>query len=433
MPEISITPLPNSEVKIAFVVSLEEAQPYLEEAVADFSKHRPVPGFRPGKLPFAEGKRVYGEMPILEAAFERIVRAFYVRTILEEKLDVVASPAVNVDQLTPGQPIKFTVTAPTEPRVTKMPDLSKCVVEYTEKPIEEKHVDETVEEIRKMRRVEVIADRPATAEDLVIIDLDMKKDNVILEGGSGKDYRVYLKEPHYIPGFSEKLLGIKASEERAFTLPFPEEHYQKHLAGKQIDFTAIAKGVYELQLPEANDDFAKSVGAEDLVDLRKKLKENLTVEAKHKLDEANEIAMLEKLVETASFDGIPEILINEEIRRMLQELQSGVEEQGGKWEDYLANIKKTTDQLKLDFIPQALRRVRTAVLIKAFAKEAKIAVDDEEINHEIDHILEQVRENDRETRERVASPEYREYVTVQMRNRKTLTWLKEQCVKNVGA
>ena len=58
-----------------------------------------------------------------------------------------------------------------------------------------------------------------------------------------------------------------------------------------------------MQLPEANDDFAKSVGAEDLVDLRKKLKENLTLEAKHKSDEANEIAMLEKLVETANFDA----------------------------------------------------------------------------------------------------------------------------------
>ena len=76
----------------------------------------------------AEAKRVYGEMAIYEAALERLVRALYVRAILEKELNTVGSPSVNVDQLTPGNPIKFTVIAPTEPTVTKMPDLSACKV-----------------------------------------------------------------------------------------------------------------------------------------------------------------------------------------------------------------------------------------------------------------------------------------------------------------
>ncbi|MEK7691706.1 MAG: trigger factor family protein, partial [Bdellovibrionota bacterium] len=75
MPDIVVTPLPKSEVKLEFTVSVEEAEPYLEEALKDLSTHRPIPGFRPGKVQMAEAKRVYGEMAIYEAALERLVRA----------------------------------------------------------------------------------------------------------------------------------------------------------------------------------------------------------------------------------------------------------------------------------------------------------------------------------------------------------------------
>lgn len=428
MPEIVVTPLPKSEVKLEFTVSVEEAEPYLDEALKDLSTNRPIPGFRPGKVPMTEAKRVYGEMAIYEAALERLVRAFYVRTVMEKELSPVGSPSVNIDQLTPGNPIKFTVIAPTEPTVTKMPDLAACNVTKKDTNVSDTQLDEALNEMRKMRRTEVVVDRPATLDDLVVIDLHMHKDHVAVEGGSGQNYRVYLNEDQYIPGFSKELVGIKKEEERVFTLPFPKDHYQKHLAGHDVQFTAKAKDVYELKQPDLDDVFAQGIGIENLETLKIKLRENMKAEFEQKAQEAAEIELLEKLVDASSFSEVPEILVNEEIRRMIAELQQNIEQQGMKWEDYLGSIKKDVSALKLEFVPQALRRVRTAVLIKAFSKEAKIKVEDKDIETEIDKILDQLRESDTETRERVSSPEYREYVTVQLRNRKTITWLKEQCV-----
>lgn len=429
MPEITVTNLPKSEVKIEFVVSVEEAEPYLEEALADVSARRPIPGFRPGKVPMAEAKRAYGEMAIYEAALERIVRAFYVRTILEKELNTVGSPAVNVDQLVPGSPIKFTITAPTEPTVTKMPDITLCQVSKKESAVSDKQMEEALDEMKKMRRTEAVVDRPATLEDLVVIDLEMHKDNVMVEGGSGQNYRVYLNEDQYIPGFSKELEGIKKDEERVFTLPFPKDHFQKLLAGSDIKFTAKAKDVYALKAPELNDEFAQGLGVDNMETLKGKLQENMLKEIETKNQEAAEIELLEKLVDGASFSEVPEILVNEEVRRMLAELENGVTQQGMKWEDYLGSIKKSMDELRLDFVPQAMRRVRTAVLIKVYSKEANITISDDEIDQEIDRILEQVRKEDNEARTRIASPEYREYVVAQLRNRKTLVWLKEQCLK----
>lgn len=428
MPQIDISQLPQSEVKIVFTVSMEEAKPYLDEAVRDLSAHRPIPGFRPGKAGYPEVKAAFGEMAIYETALERIVRAFYVKTVMSEGLNTVGSPSVNVDQLTPGQDIKFTVIAPVEPKVESMADFSKCKVEKKDTKIGEKEVDEVVDQLRKMRREEVKVERASTVDDLVIIDLSIQKDKVPVEGGSGSGYRVYLNENHYIPGFTKELIGIKAGEERTFTLPFPAEHYQKNLAGQNVDFTAKATEVYELKMPEVNEEFSKKAGFDTVEKLREQLKGNLEAEATQKNNEAAEIALLEKLVDASKFSEVPQVLVNEEVRRMISELQSGVEQQGGNWDEYLKSINKTLDDMRLDFAPQAVRRIKTAVLIKAIANQEKIEVTEEDVDKEIDRILEQVRPEDKETRERVVSAEYREYVQIQMRNRKALEWVKAKCI-----
>ncbi|MBM3204359.1 trigger factor [Candidatus Uhrbacteria bacterium] len=428
MPDIIVTNLPQAKTKIEFTVSPEEAKPYLDEAVKDLTTAKPIAGFRPGKATYDDAKREFGEMRIWETALERLVRAQYVKTILDKGIDTVGSPEISVDQLTPGQAIKFTVIAPIAPQVTNFADLTTCKVKTKEIAVGDKEVDNAIEQMRKMRRSEARVDRPATMEDLIVIDLEMKKDHVLLEGGSGKDYRVYLSEDHYIPGFNKQMEGIKAGEERTFSLPFPDEHFQKHLAGQTVDFTAKATSVFELQLPEANDEFAKGVGIDTIQALRDKLKENLTMEQKSRSKEAAEIEMLEKLVDASTFSEVPDLLVNEEVRRMLAELEQGVEEQGMKWADYLSSIKKTVDELKLDFAAQALRRIKTAVLIKALAQREKISVTEEELDKEVDHILESLRADDKQTRERVSSPEYREYLSIQIRNRKTLEWLRKECI-----
>ncbi|MDO8583829.1 MAG: trigger factor, partial [bacterium] len=214
MQEPIITELPKAQTKLEFTISPEEAKPYLEEAVKDLTTAKPLPGFRPGKATYEDVKRAYGEMKIWETALERIVRAFYVRTVLEKEIDTVGSPEIAVEQLVPGQDIKFSATAPVSPRITKLADISACKVKPKDVAITDQQVTDAIGEMQKMRRTEARVERSATMEDLVLIDLEMKKDHVVLDGGTGKDYRVFLGEEHYIPGFTKELEGIKAGDER---------------------------------------------------------------------------------------------------------------------------------------------------------------------------------------------------------------------------
>ncbi len=421
----NIERLPGQMVKISFSITPEEAKPYIEESLKALQESKPVPGFRPGKAPYAEAVKQFGEMKVLENALERIVRATYVHAILENDLDTIGSPSIDVTKLVPNEPIEFTVTAPLAPGVERMADYSKPLVTFKPRAVSEEDVEHALMDLRRMQRKEVRSSNPATKEDLIIIDLEMKKDHVILEGGVANGYRIYLAEEHYIPGFAEKLIGMKEGEERTFTLEFPKEHFQKHLAGQNIDFTAKATQIFSIELPELDDAFAKSLGQENVAALRAIIKNNLELEERERSKQSSEIELLEKLVDGSSFTDVPELLVNDEIRKMVRELESSIEERGMKIDDYLASLKKSKDELKLEFIPQAIRRIRTATLVKEVAKREKITVSEEELDAEIDRILHGLRSDDKDARERVISPEYREYVAILMRNQKTVALLRK--------
>lgn len=427
MPSPIITKLPGSLVEMKFVVTPEEAQPYLDQASIDLQASKPIPGFRPGKAPYDEVKKTFGEMKLWETALERIVRAKYVHAILEDKVDTIGSPAISIDQLVPGQNLKFTVTAPVMPIVLNLISYDQPLIERKTKEVKDTEVDSAIEDLRKMRRQEAVVDRPATKEDMAVVDLEITKDKVIVEGGTSKNYRIYLSEPHYIPGFADQLVGLKKGDTKSFELAFPKDHYQKHLSGQKVTFAVVVNDVFELKVPELNDEFAKSVGLDSLQKLRLVLLENLTKEAEQKSDESSEIQLLEKLVDGSKFSEVPELLVNEEVRRMFSELEHAAEHQGMKMEDYLSQLKKSVDQIKLDMVPQAIRRVQTAVLIKEVSKKENVIVTEDEIDAELDRILSKV--EDKETRDRVSSPEYRDYLMAQMKNRKTLEILKKKGIK----
>lgn len=423
--------LPGSKVKLSFTVTPTDAQPYLDEAVKALSEAKPIPGFRPGKATYADMVRAVGEMKIWETALERIVRASYLKAIMSEDLDTVGSPEIQIEKLAPGQDVVFTAIAPIAPTVTKLGSYDKPIADYNAREVGDADVNQALTDLQRMQRKEVRAEAgaAATKEDLVVIDMDMHRDNVALEGGTARDYRIYMNEDHYIPGFAEKLLGIKEGEERKFTLKFPDGHYQKHLSGQDIDFTTKAKSIFRLEVPALDEAFAKSLGQPSMDELKALIKTNLSEEEADRSRQKCEIEMLEKLVDASSFTDIPELLAQEEVRKMLRELEHSVEERGMKMEDYLTSLKKTKDALNLEFLPQAIRRIKTATLIKEIAKRENITVDEKELDHELDHILESVNPKETQTRERIASPEYREYVAILLRNQKTLELLKTRCIK----
>lgn len=419
--------LPQSQVELEITLTPEDYQKHMVKAAERISERTKIQGFRPGKTPYEIVKRSVGEMNILQEALETIVQESFYATVKQEDLETIGMPKIEIGKIAPGNDLVYKATVALIPEI-KVGDLKKIDVKQEPKLVTDEQVNEVIDNLRKIRAKEVAKDKLAEEADMVMVDMDMKLDNVPVEGGQAKDYRVYLSEDHYIPGFNKELIGLKKADTKTFPISFPKTHYQKHLAGKTVDVSVSVKDVYERQMPELNEEFAKMLGQESMDRLYALLRENLGNEARQKADEQTEIAMFDELMKTSKFGDIPEVLLDAERKKMFYELTRDLERSGISIEDYLKDIKKTEDELFNDFKEQAERRAKAALLSRQIAKEQKIVVEEKEIDEEI-VTLENAYHDNQEYLQNLKKPEVRRTLETILQNKKVIKWLKEQIVK----
>ena len=291
------------------VIPPDELQPHLERAATELQRERPLPGFRPGKAPFATARQAFGEMKILERALAFAVPAAYVRIVKDEHFLTIGEPEVEVTKLTPNQPVEFIATVAVLPAV-KLGNYRSIREARQPITITETEIDEIIDRLCTMRAKQVLSAEPATRDDRVLIDVAMSKAGVPVEGGQARGHAIDLFKPYAIPGFLEMLIDLKAEERKQFSLPFPKDHYNKALAGSTIDFDVTVRSVYRFERPEVNDTFAASLGKfANVTALREQLKINLK-----EMKEADERARLERaitqqLIKQAAFGELPQVRI----------------------------------------------------------------------------------------------------------------------------
>ncbi|MBI4713758.1 trigger factor [Candidatus Uhrbacteria bacterium] len=429
MTQIKIDEKEKALVKLTFTVTQEEARPYLEEAAKRLSKQTPISGFRPGMASFEIVKQRFGDMKILEEALESIIRKSFVEAVLANNIETVGSPKIDVEKLAPGNDIIFTAEVTRMPKVLSLTDYTKLSVDAKPAEITQKDIDLAIRDIQRMQTKEIRAQSTAEvgAKDKVVLSMNIKKGGVAIEGGQSPNHAIYLTEDYYIPGLKEKLIGMKEGEQKTFTLPFPKEHVQKMLAGSDVDFDITIKEIYNLEPTTIDDVFATSLGMKDLSDLREMIEKNMKEEKELEEQSRQEKEVLELVSKKSQFEEIPDLLLNEEINRMIEELKRNVESQGVEFETYVSNLKKTLSQLKIDFTPQAITRIKVALALRAVAEKEKIQVEEKEIDAELDRIADHY--EDQESKKRIYEPSFREYAEQMLRNRKVITLLKQKMVK----
>ncbi len=417
--------LEKSQIEFTITVKPQDYEKHLKKAAQRISTRTKIKGFRPGKASYEIVKKEVGAMNILNEALEQIVQESFYQAVKKENLDTIGMPKIKIDKIVPDNDLVYQAIVALLPKV-KLPDISKIKVEKKVKPVEEKHIDEVIENLRKMQAKEIIKnDKKTTAEDKLIIDMDMFLDNVPVDGGQAKDYQVYLSEPHYIPGFDKQLIGLNKDEEKEFELNFPKNHYQKHLAGKNVKFKIKVKDIYERQLPELSDELAKNLGQESLAKLRELINSNLIKEAEDKANQKAEIEILDAIIEKTNFEEIPDVLIDAEKEKMFYELKKDLERNGIAIEQYLSDIKKKEKELFDDFKDQAEKRAKAALISRQTAIEQNIHIHDEEIDKEI-KMMEQMYKEHSDFLENLRKPEVRDTIAMTMQNRKVIQWFRHK-------
>ncbi len=419
--------LPKSQVELEITVLPADYTKEMESAAGRLSQRAAIHGFRPGKAPYDIVKQSLGEIKILEEALQSIVEKNYHLAVTTEKLDTIGMPEITIEKMAPGNDFVFKAVAALLPSV-KLADITKIDANKKEITIGDKEINDVLENLRKMQAVEVIKDGVATKEDKVEVAMNMFIDKVGVEGGQAPKHQVYLNEGHYIPGFADQLLGMKKDEVKEFSLKFPDEHYQKHLAGKNIDFHVKVNDVYSIEYPEINDELAIKLGQKSVESLKEILMTNLKQEAQSKEDQRIEAELLEKVILASEFGEVPDVLIKSEKQKMFYELKNSLQEQGIEFEKYLKDLKKTEDEITDDFSQRALTRVKAALISRQIAKENDIKVEKEELEKEIEAIRVTYK-NDPKVEEALKRPEVLDTLSATIQNKKVVAWLKEKILK----
>ncbi|MBI5621451.1 trigger factor [Candidatus Falkowbacteria bacterium] len=422
--------LNKSQIQLTIEVSLDELQPYLTKTAAKISEGQTIPGFRPGKAPYDLVKQTAGEMTIWERAIDDVVSKTLF-TALNTKLagaEITGQPQINLEKMAPGNPLVYTAIITLVPAI-KLGNWKKIKVKKNEVTVDAAAVATMLQNLRAMRAKETVKLGALEPGDKAVVSFNVFVDGVPIEGGQADNYDLVIGEGRFIPGFEEQLVGLSIKDKKEFELRFPADYHQPSLQGKLAKFKVEVKETFRRILPELNDDFAKTLGGyTDMAAVKAGIESNLKQEAEERESQRQELAMLEALITITQFEDLPDSLIQNEAHKMVHELEHSIENQGLNFADYLTHLKKTEDELKTDMLPEATKRVQTALITRKVAKDQNITLDPQDIDAEIEAIS-QMYQGNTEALENLKSPAYKNYLQNSLLNRKVIEFLRQEIIK----
>jgi trigger factor len=351
-----------------------------------------INGFRPGKVPVAHLRRVYGRSAMAEV-IEATVRDTNNQIVSERGYKLASDPKVTlpseqaeVEQLIEGKSdLAYTVAVEIVPAIElanfKDIKLTKLTADVTETEI-----DAGIARISEQNRPFAPAAEGAKAakDDRVTINFTGSIEGKPFEGGSGEDIVVMIGSNSFIPGFEDQLIGIGVGETRTLKVAFPPQYGNAELAGKDAEFVVTAKSMETPRTVTIDDEFAKSLGMESLAKLRDAVKERLGREHTAASRQKIKRALLDELDARHKFEP-PPTLVQDEFDRVWKSVL-----------DEMANEKKTfadeattEEKAMAEYRDIAQRRVRLGLVLAEIGEKNKISVTDEELSRAV---MEQARQ-----------------------------------------
>ncbi len=384
---VNINQKENNKIELEVEVPAPEMKMYFDSAASELSKDMDIKGFRPGKVPANIVEREKGSQVLYNQAANIAIQKTLPKILLEKDLDVIGQPEISVNKIASGGPMEYKAIFSTIPEV-KLGKYKGLKIKKKKPKVESKEIDQSLEYLQQSRAKISTVDRPAKKGDRVEIDfVTRNQDKSKVEGGESKNHVLNLGEGKFIPGFEKKLEQMKAGEKKNFSLKVPQDWPQKNLAGKQLNFEVKLNTVQERNLPQISDEFAKSLGNfQSLDQLKENIKKGISKEKQQKEDQRIKMELIKKAAENAEME-IPEVLIDSELNKMVQELKANVQKMGLEFNKYLQQIKKSTEDLKGEWKQQAKQRVKTALTLNAIAKQENIQASDEEIEQKMNEVL----------------------------------------------
>jgi trigger factor len=377
--------------KNSLLITVEIEKEKFEEAInAAYKKGKGkinIPGFRKGKAPLKIIENMYGASVFYEDAVDIIAPEAYVFALEQEKLNTVGRPTLFDMKF--GEDRTATLVF----RTALYPEVS--LKQYKGLEAVKSDVDVTDEEVKneievarnKNSRLVSVEDRAAIISDTAIIDFEGFLNGTPFEGGKAEKFSLKLGSASFVPGFEEQVSGMKVGEEKEIGITFPE-NYALELAGKDVVFKVKLHEIKETVFPALDDEFAKDVSEFDtLEEYKKSVCDTI---AARKSDEANtsfRARLLEKLVENLEAE-IPDVMVEDQLEKVLSDYSMKMEQQGFSLEDYLKMTGMSSEDFIKNLRPGAENQVKATLSLKKIIELENIVPTDDEIDAEYTKLAE---------------------------------------------
>ena len=354
--------------------------------LADLKGKVRLNGFRPGKVPTAHLKKLYGRSVMAETV-EKTIQETNNQIFTERGFKLASEPKVTLpteekaveDILSGKSDLTYTVAIEVVPAI-QLADFKTFTVEKQVADVTDADVDEAIKRIADQNRDYADKGENAKAEsgDRVTISFKGTIDGTPFEGGTGEGIQVLIGSGTFIPGFEDQLTGIAKDETRTLKVPFPKNYGNAELAGKDVEFETTATLIEAPKDKVIDDEFAKSLGLESLDKLKEAARERMTAEFAGATRQRVKRALLDRLDETHRFEA-PQSLVDEEFNLMWNSIKAEMESAGKTF----ADEDTTEDAAKEEYRKIADRRVRLGLVLSEIGEKNKITVTDDEVSRAV--------------------------------------------------
>lgn len=380
----TVKKLSDTKVCLTITLGADELNAAEQVALTKMARDLKVPGFRKGKVPVSVAAKHVNPMVLQEQVLDNALSKAVAEAFMNEKLQALERPSVEVKKFVPNQEVEFTAEATVVPPV-KLGDYKKLKAKAQTVKVEAKDVDEIIERMQQNFVDKTEVKRAAQEGDEAIIDFVGKKDGMAFDGGSAKDFALKLGGGQFIPGFEEGVVGHKAGETFDLELEFPKDYHAENLAGAKVVFSVTLHKVNELKLPELNDEFAAKCGPfTDIKELKADIKREITAQKEREAKEKLKDELVAELADSSKV-ALPELLIDDQMRSIEQDLMQNLSYRGLTMDSYLKTqgFKDKADWQKKEARPAAEKRVKAGLVLAELSKELGVEVSREELDAQI--------------------------------------------------
>ncbi|MDC0094142.1 trigger factor [Alphaproteobacteria bacterium] len=364
------------------IITSKEINKLVDEKLGNIAKDASLPGFRPGKVPISVVRNRFGKQIVGEVVRESVDSATK-DTMEKNKLTPSSQPKIEIVSFEEGEDLKAKLFVEIMPDF-EIPDLSSLEIIKPTVKVNDKEVDEAVVKIAKenIGTASIKKDRAAKLGDTVVIDFLGTVDGKPFEGGEAKGHNLKLGSNTFIPGFEDGLVGAFKSKKIDVKVTFPEDYQAKNLAGKNANFETTITEIKEDIDVKIDDDFAKTLGMEDLNALKKAVSEQMAKQHDQATREKCKRQILDKLADTVSFN-LPETLEKEEYNSICKAMNPNAKPDDNSADNDQGNNEPEPDKgmnkdEKLDASEIAKRRVRLGLLLSEIGRKNNIKVEEED-------------------------------------------------------